>query len=486
MSPVFRAAAVAVILMLRMVMRLSRLDCGSSFPPDDGQTSLVAATAENLPAGRRLAPMHDESMNDCDGFNTIVAGHQIIISRHPLEPLYPLPLSVNMSIFGNAPLQAVSDDVDAWNNLSDSTKILYNEALEIVNSSSGKTNRLREIFIDKTLDVNKNLVPCYGETLLYKAVQSENVEMVETLLELGADPNKENAMDGETPLESLEILDCEEYHDRNETQEAILKLLQDASGQFGGKGGRASQDDRLRDEGEEFWDAYKQQLWAIGQDPEEVEALQDRVQANPGDIFSVMFLRMLAAQLEEAQNKYSPDELAREARGNRFKFRAKQEHEKIGKENSALIMEAYDLLDTTESDELKVSPDALLRRIQEIYSTPGVDVNVPSPDGHTLLMKIILNYALSSMHPDTQVELVRFLLFKGADPNLEDSIGETAQDWLDSEVEYEDLTLQEKEIVRLLKEAGALIRVRDDNGRVVGKRGEGISRHEQARQRLGS
>lgn len=98
-------------------------------------------------------------------------------------------------------------------------------------------------------------------------------------------------------------------------------------------------------------------------------------------------------------------------------------------------------------------------------------------------MQTVANYILEQNYPDAQLQVVKFLLESGADPNVEDCIQQTAQDYLDSEVEYEELTLQQKEIVRLLKEAGALIQVINDDGSRKGKRGEEISRHEQASRR---
>jgi hypothetical protein len=101
-------------------------------------------------------------------------------------------------------------------------------------------------------------------------------------------------------------------------------------------------------------------------------------------------------------------------------------------------------------------------------------------NGQTLLFQTIGNYVLGDQYPDSQLELIKFLLEAGADPNEEDCIGCTAQDHLDYEIEYEDLTVHQKEIIRLLNEAGALVRVCDDIGNPVGERGDGASLHEQA------
>lgn len=79
---------------------------------------------------------------------------------------------------------------------------------------------LVEIFTNHAhLDINKTLVPIYGETLLQQAVTDEKVEYVKALLQLAADPATKNAMDRSTPLESLLMPDQEEYEGRNETQE---------------------------------------------------------------------------------------------------------------------------------------------------------------------------------------------------------------------------------------------------------------------------
>lgn len=387
--------------------------------------------------------------------------------------------------FCSTPFQSIEDDLNAWNNLEKSVKDLYLEATELVQRAQvneATTARLYQIFNDNAnVDVNKNLVSCYGETLLYQSVQKENKKLVQVLLELGADPDAKNSMDGETPVESLQMLDGDEYEDRNETQEEILKMLLKAKEGSAAVGHAHQAREIVADTGQEVWDAYKTKLWAMGVDPAEVEEWQERLEARPDCIFTKMYLSNLSEKLQQVEDN-DPQELDFLARRNKYKHDAKQQHKELREEKSALIKEAFTMLEITEEEGLNVeSGDALVTRFKEIYSMPGVSVTVPSPGGQTLLMQTTANYVLEEKYPDSQLELVRFLLEKGCDPNVEDCIGSTAQDHLDYEYDYKKLTPQQKEIIDLLKDAGALIQGFDDQGKRIGKRGESVSRHEKAR-----
>jgi hypothetical protein len=81
------------------------------------------------------------------------------------------------------------------------------------------------------------------------------------------------------------------------------------------------------------------------------------------------------------------------------------------------------------------------------------------------------------------LELVKYLLEKEVDPNVENVLDrETALDHLDVNVELEDLTTEHAQIIEILKQAGAKILSRNDDGIVIGERGQGVGAHEHARQ----
>jgi ankyrin repeat protein len=116
----------------------------------------------------------------------------------------------------------------------------------------------------------------------------------------------------------------------------------------------------------------------------------------------------------------------------------------------------------------------MISRIKEIYSStdPVMDINLPSRQGDTLLKLCVSSYHLEEEDPDAQLDLVRFVLKCGANPNLEDSMGETALDWLLAHHFQcnNPLSAQHEEMILLLAESGALLHLSDSQGRLWGKR----------------
>jgi ankyrin repeat protein len=128
----------------------------------------------------------------------------------------------------------------------------------------------------------------------------------------------------------------------------------------------------------------------------------------------------------------------------------------------------------------------LVSRIKDVYSSstrhPTLDVNARSKEGDTLLRLCVSSFHLEEEDPHAQLDLVRFLLDKGADPNLEDALGETALDWLlDQSSCYYDfersLTRHQVAMVRLLVDRGARVYRIDGQGRRFGLRDCNIAVH---------
>jgi hypothetical protein len=150
------------------------------------------------------------------------------------------------------------------------------------------------------------------------------------------------------------------------------------------------------------------------------------------------------------------------------------QHQGIELLQRTLADEAFALFELTHEYEFRyASLDALISRIKEIYSStdPVMDVNLPSRQGDTLLKLCVSSYHLEE-DPDAQLDLVRFILKCGADPNLEDSMGETSLDWLlDHHFQcHNPLSVQHEEMILLLAERGALLHLTDSQGRRWGKR----------------
>ena len=247
-------------------------------------------------------------------------------------------------------------------------------------------------------------------------------------------------MDQSTPLESLLILDREEYEGRNETQEEILNLMEQAMGADYKRTPPKTHEERSEELGKQVWDLYKENYWAIGVDPADVDQVHARLKNDPHCLFSRLYLNQLGMRMKEAEEALSPQDLRFIAHRNKLQHQAKEIHKELGEQKSALIQEAFKLLKITEEEQLNVeSGDALVKRFKEIFATPGVSVTVPSMDGETLLFETTANYILGEQYPDSQLDLIKFLLESGADPNLEDCTGNAAQDHLDYEVEYKDV-----------------------------------------------
>jgi Ankyrin repeats (many copies) len=135
-----------------------------------------------------------------------------------------------------------------------------------------------------------------------------------------------------------------------------------------------------------------------------------------------------------------------------------------------LADEAFALFEVSPEYEFKYSSiEDFVSRIEEIYTL--VDVNAQSGQGDTLLMKCVSNLHMAEEDPASQLRLVRFLLESGADPNMEDSLGETALDWLvDCHFTYNcPLTAQQRAMIELLVDFGGRVYRMDNQGHRLGK-----------------
>jgi hypothetical protein len=164
-----------------------------------------------------------------------------------------------------------------------------------------------------------------------------------------------------------------------------------------------------------------------------------------------------------------------------------QQYQKLSPEPSQLVEQTFSLFELSREYEFQYeSTDCLVSRIKEVYSStrhhPPLDVNARSKEGDTLLRLCVSSFHLEEEDPDAQLDLVRFLLDKGADPNLEDALGETALDWLlDQSASYHDyersLTRHQVAMVRLLVDRGGRVYRTDRQGRRFGLRDCNIAVH---------
>jgi hypothetical protein len=150
-------------------------------------------------------------------------------------------------------------------------------------------------------------------------------------------------------------------------------------------------------------------------------------------------------------------------------------HQGIELLQRTLADEVFALFELTHDNEFRyTSLDGMISRIKEIYSStdPAMDVNLPSRHGDTLLKLCVSSCHLEEEDPDAQLDLVRFILYCGADPNLEDSMGETTLDWLlDHHFQcHNPLSRQHEEMILLLAGSGALLYLSDSQGRRCGQR----------------
>mmetsp|Transcript_26496 Transcript_26496/g.37355 ORF Transcript_26496/g.37355 Transcript_26496/m.37355 type:complete len:170 (-) Transcript_26496:30-539(-) len=152
------------------------------------------------------------------------------------------------------------------------------------------------------------------------------------------------------------------------------------------------------------------------------------------------------------------------------------QHDALPQASKNLIQEAFHLLSITDDNEPNfTSSTNTVQRIKEIFSnaTEHVNPNIRSySHGETLLFATVLNDFLDEGHA---LELVKFLLDTGADPNIENVVDrDTALDWY--EWTYSDpyeMTQEQRQIVTLLKQRGARALPKDNNGNIIGERGAG-------------
>jgi hypothetical protein len=116
-----------------------------------------------------------------------------------------------------------------------------------------------------------------------------------------------------------------------------LKLFEQAMGSDYQRTLPKSDEDQLKDSGEQIWDSYKESYWAIGVDPADVEETQARLKDSPDCLITNMFLRDINEKMKHAQEVESPENLAFLARRNKLQHQAKEKHKELGEEKSALF-----------------------------------------------------------------------------------------------------------------------------------------------------
>jgi hypothetical protein len=365
--------------------------------------------------------------------------------------------------------RTIEQNLNEFDALSKESKALFLEAFDIVSDRSsgiGGVDRIKDIFSSNSnqdLNLNVDVHLPYGETLLYKAI-SHSLAMVRALIvDAAADPNVGNLVDGETALEAL--LDIEE---RTAEQQSMMELLQESGAC-----------EPSPDGAESVLDEYREKLfWSIGQDPSELEEIEK-------DFLGKLFVQQsLHPRIEEAA-KLTPEEIEFRASFQKGLARVRKSYEKRPENTKALMNEAFQLMDIDEHDEpCYGSREEAVKRIQEILSTKGTSPNLLRlEDGQSLLYSVVANYRMMEEDEGMALELVKYLLEKEVDPNVENVLDrETALDHLDVNVELEDLTTEHAQIIEILKQAGAKILSRNDDGIVIGERGQGVGAHEHARQ----
>jgi ankyrin repeat protein len=327
--------------------------------------------------------------------------------------------------------------------------------------------RVRELL--KAPGVHPNIrTRAYGETMLWCAVNDCDYDMVKVFLEAGADPNLANMMDSETALDKLYEPDA----DWEDDPESIIKLLEEHG---------AKRSNSMAGQAEELSEYNKKLLWAIGEDPDEVARIMNN------DLLGGVFMQQLERKMEWAKT-LSPEILDHRVDCKKRMKVVHRAYEMIPEESKQLMDECFDILEITDDEELKLgSAENTVNRVRDILNSgkEGIDVNLRSYEtGDSLLLKVVTNYILEEEDDEAYVALVRFVVEKGADVNLEDIVQETPSDYLDHTFQYEGLTQAQKDIINLLNSKGAKILVRDENGVRTGVRGEGISQHEQERLKM--
>jgi len=333
------------------------------------------------------------------------------------------------------------------------SKPLLKEAWKIV--SDGKSGdqgvqRIKDIFsagfphIDSS-DIDVKFPP-YGETLLLNALH-HSVSMVRQLLDMGADPNIEHPLD-----ELLEIPEDE----RTPDEVAMIGLLV-------AKGAKKSMS--LEDQ---VTEVHSELFLNARVDPSQVNAM-------PEGICKTVFLRQLGQNIDlgsSRQNDLTPEQLMAIEYQKEIEA-VRSQHDALPQASKKLIQEAFHLLSITDDNEPNFTSSAdTVQRIKQIFSNTTQDVN-PNfrsyTQGETLLFATVLNDFLDEGHA---LELVKFLLDVGADPNLENVVDrDTALDWY--EWTYSDpyeMTQEQRKIVALLKKRGARVLPKDNNGNIIGER----------------
>jgi hypothetical protein len=239
---------------------------------------------------------------------------------------------------------------------------------------------------------------------------------------------------------------------------------------------------KLREEENQREKTRRELYWAIGVDPDELDA-------TPEGFIKTVYMQQLKPQLEQAANLTA----------NRRQLIAQREqglagvrkcYEPLPEESKALMEEAFHLLSiNADTDYANYDdPAKAVARVKEILSSGAVGVSpnlLSVKDGESLLVRVVSNYRLEEEEEGMQyqLELVKFLLEAGADPNLENVMDrQTALDNMDCNIEYSELSDGQNEIIKLLKEAGAKILPRNEMMTIIGERGMGLGFHEQAMQ----
>jgi hypothetical protein len=348
----------------------------------------------------------------------------------------------------------LSDEIDEINNSEPSPSLMEAEKI-VMDESSGVqgVERVCAIFAaEQNLDSNTKFPP-YGETLLYNAL-THSVAMVKLLLEIGADPSVGNMMDGETPLDAL--LEMEE-DDRSADQQKMIALMT-------AQGAKKSPSIE-----EQIIEERDKLVRMMGEDPEEIDAL-------PDGIFKTVYLRELGRKITLliSMTPREREEACEELRNEKAKNEIKEKYEEMPETSKALMEEAFHLLDLNEDFEKNFeSSSQAVKRIKEILSSgaEGVSPNLLSPTRGESLLYIVLGVEFDKGHT---LELIKFLLDAGADPNLENvgCIRETALDFIDWTVPLQEVTEEQNEIVKLLKERGAKLLPKNDDQEIIGERGD--------------
>jgi hypothetical protein len=235
---------------------------------------------------------------------------------------------------------------------------------------------------------------------------------------------------------------------------------------------RAEQEQELR---EELDKARRELFWCCGVDPDQYD------DPNCEIVKKIFYQHQLEHALPQVK-AMSPEDKQWRAEYQQALGKARNAYERLPLESQELMNEAFALLDINDDDEAGYhstefnSAEKATERVKNIIScgAEGFNVNLLDADkGQSLLFRLCSNYRLPEESTGQVLDLVKFLLTSGADPNVENAMDkQTAFDHLDQCTDLEHASAENLGIYDVLKAAGAKLMPTADTGVSYGERGD--------------